>query len=168
MDLQFKTYEGMFNCRVVGICIKDNKVLLSKLRTDEYWTFIGGKAMFGESTEEAVIRECKEELGVDIKIERLLTIAENFFEINEKKWHQYIFFYLIKDENNYFEFSKEEHEILDNKEVVYQWFDIEDFKMMNIKPNCAQSIVLDLPSKLLHIVNRDDNPHKIKAKDSFS
>ena len=42
-DIQFKTDEVVFNCRTVGVCIKENKIFLSKLKSDDYWTFIGGK-----------------------------------------------------------------------------------------------------------------------------
>ncbi len=36
------------------------------------WEFPGGKQEFGESSEDALLREIKEELNVDIKIERFL------------------------------------------------------------------------------------------------
>ena len=36
------------------------------------WTFPGGYVELGESAEEAVTREAKEEMGVDVRIDRLL------------------------------------------------------------------------------------------------
>ena len=42
-DIQFQKEHKRFNCRVNGICIKDNNILLSKLKDDNYWTFVGGK-----------------------------------------------------------------------------------------------------------------------------
>ena len=52
-----------------------------------YWEFPGGKREEGESGEEAIIREIKEELGADIKVESLLITVE----------YQYSEFYLIMD-----------------------------------------------------------------------
>lgn len=54
---------------------RGDRVLLGR-RTIEprrgYWTLPGGYVELGESAEEAVVREAREELGVDVRIERLL------------------------------------------------------------------------------------------------
>lgn len=155
MDIQYKSDEGMFNCRVVGICNKDNKTLLSKMKTDKYWTFVGGKAMFWETTEETVLREYKEELGVDLQIERLLAVVENFFELAGRRWHQYIFFYLLKDSDNQLQQSEEEQEALDNKNVIYKWFELDDLNNIEIKPDCSKSILENIPEQIIHLVNRE-------------
>lgn len=155
MDIQYKSDEGMFNCRVAGICMKGNRTLLSKLKTDDYWAFIGGKVMFGESTEDAVLRECKEELGVDLQIERLLAIVENFFELDGHKWHQYIFFYLLKDINNQLQEAEGEQEVLDNKNAIYKWFEFDDLNHIVIKPDCSKNILEGIPEQIIHLINRE-------------
>jgi ADP-ribose pyrophosphatase YjhB (NUDIX family) len=57
------------------ILTRGDKVLLAR-RTIEpragYWTFPGGYVELGESAEEAAVREAKEELGIDVRIDRLL------------------------------------------------------------------------------------------------
>lgn len=35
------------------------------------WEFVGGKVEYGESREEALIRECREELGVSVHVKEL-------------------------------------------------------------------------------------------------
>ena len=37
------------------------------------WEFVGGKVEKGESKEEALIRECREELAIDIAVDRVFT-----------------------------------------------------------------------------------------------
>ena len=63
-DLQFNFGDNQFNSRYVGVCIKENKLCLSKLKDDKYWTLVGGKPQFGESTADADIRQYEEEVGV--------------------------------------------------------------------------------------------------------
>lgn len=41
------------------------------------WEFIGGKINFGEDPEEALVREVKEECGLDVKVVRLLPKVQN-------------------------------------------------------------------------------------------
>lgn len=67
---------------VVALITNDEgKILLQKrhderfLDAHEKWEFPGGKVDFGESPEEAIVRECKEEISCDIAITRLLPIV---------------------------------------------------------------------------------------------
>jgi len=56
--------------RVRAIIIKDNKLLTIKRSKQEliYFVFPGGGVEQGEDLETAMKRECKEEIGVEIKI----------------------------------------------------------------------------------------------------
>lgn len=154
-DLQFNFGDNLFNCRVVGVCIKENKLFLSKLKYDKYWTFVGGKPQFGESTADAVIREYEEEVGVKLQLDRLAAVIENFFTLQGKNWHQYIFFYLLKDKENALEFFEGERAIADNRNGIYKWVDIADLKNESIKPDCFVGILEDLDKGIQHIVSRD-------------
>lgn len=60
--------------RVRAIIVKDNKIILTKrVKPNEtYWVFPGGGIEQGETKEQALIREIKEELGLDIKPKKLL------------------------------------------------------------------------------------------------
>ena len=56
----------------------EGKILLAR-RNDpsipdahDLWEFVGGKVEFGETPEEALVREVREETGLDVKIEKLL------------------------------------------------------------------------------------------------
>ena len=156
IDIQYKTDDGYFNCRVVGVCVKNNKVFLSKLKEDEYWTFIGGKSEFGEATDEAIIREYKEETGATLQINRLLAVIENFFDMDNSNWHQLIFFYLLNDDNNELEDFDGYKEVNDNSNAIYQWITLEQIDSLNIKPNCAQQILKKIPKNIVHYIDRDN------------
>ena len=65
---------------VAAIIIDDGKVFATQRGYGEFkdgWEFPGGKIEQGESLEEALIREIREELDVDIKVGRLLETAEH-------------------------------------------------------------------------------------------
>lgn len=67
---------------VAAIIKKNNKVFITQRGHGEFkgkWEFPGGKIEVGETPEEAIVREIKEELKSKIKVERL------FDEINEKR-----------------------------------------------------------------------------------
>ncbi|MDP3800433.1 MAG: NUDIX domain-containing protein [bacterium] len=56
--------------RVRAIIIQDNSLLLiHRIKEDkEYWVFPGGGVEEGESEKEALIREAREELGLDVAV----------------------------------------------------------------------------------------------------
>ncbi len=58
------------------------------------WTFPGGGIEFGESSDHAVVRETKEETGLEITPTKLIKVHEMI--VPENKVHRIIFFYLAK------------------------------------------------------------------------
>jgi mutator protein MutT len=65
-----------------GVCIVNDKgeILLQK-RSDneELWGFPGGAVELGESIEEAMLREVKEETGLDVKVDGLIGVYSKYF-----------------------------------------------------------------------------------------
>ena len=94
-DILFKIENGVFSYRVAGVLIQDGKVLLQHEASDPGYAFPGGHVSFGETSEECLIREFKEEIAADIKPVRLLWVVENFFPWPDgKDCHQICLYYL--------------------------------------------------------------------------
>ena len=72
-DILFKTDDYVFSYRVGGLLIHNGKVLMQKAVDDEGYAFIGGHVAFGETTAETIVREFKEEIDADIKVEKTFT-----------------------------------------------------------------------------------------------
>ena len=71
--------DGILNIRVGAIIMKDGKVLMVGNERANYLYSVGGRIKFGETAEEAVVREVLEETGVKMEIERLGFVHENYF-----------------------------------------------------------------------------------------
>jgi 8-oxo-dGTP diphosphatase len=112
----------------VGIMImKEGKVLLGQRHEDHAvaknnfmaegtWTFPGGKIDFGESFEEAVIRETEEETGIKINGLRILAIN------NDKNEHShYVTVGFISSD-----FEGEPQVMEPDKIILWDWFDLND------------------------------------------
>lgn len=70
---------GILNIRVGAIIIKDGKILMVGNERANYLYTVGGRIKFGETAEEAIVREVLEETGVKMEIDRLGFIHENYF-----------------------------------------------------------------------------------------
>ena len=54
----------------------DNEILMAKESVDDKWTIPGGWADIGHSPSEVVVREIKEETGIDAKVVRLMAVYD--------------------------------------------------------------------------------------------
>lgn len=78
-DITIPIGDGLVSLRVGAIILKDNKVLMVKNEKTEYLYSVGGRIQFGETAEEAVVREVYEETGVNLEVDRLGFVHENYF-----------------------------------------------------------------------------------------
>ena len=64
---------------VAAVIIRDRKVFATQRGYGDYkdwWEFPGGKMEPGEGAEEALVREIREELSAEIRVDRLLSTIE--------------------------------------------------------------------------------------------
>lgn len=65
--------------RVGVLLVRDGNVLLVKHRREgrEYWLLPGGGLDWGESIRDCAVRECKEELGLDVEVGDVVALCES-------------------------------------------------------------------------------------------
>ena len=115
---------------VLGLLIKDNKILVGefydKVRNQTFYRSLGGGIEFLEKSEDALKREFKEEINVDIKINNFIGISENIFTLRGKNAHEIAFIYSINIDSK--DFKNEYHIEETNCSYTAKWIDINDFK----------------------------------------
>lgn len=110
-DLTVKTDDGVLNIRVGAIIQKEDKFLMVENDRFDHMYSVGGRIKFGETAEEAVVREVFEETGVTMEIDRLGFIHENFFTgassmTSGNLVHELSFFFYMKVPENFEPVSK--------------------------------------------------------------
>jgi len=85
--------------RVVAICLfaRGNQILVAEgydaTKGSPFYRPLGGGVEFGESTQAALMREVREELGQEVKGLRLVGTLENLFELEGIQGHEIVFVY---------------------------------------------------------------------------
>ena len=116
---------GLINIRVGAIIIKDGKFLMvGNRKRPEYLYSVGGRIQFGETAEEAVKREVYEETGVQLEIDRLGFVHENYFygddALNDDKLiYEIAFYFYMKTPENFSPVCESFTE--DGQEEFLQW-----------------------------------------------
>ena len=111
------------NIYVSAVALIDwqGKVLISSRSENQilhnFWEFPGGKLKTNESPDDAIIREIKEELSLDINKKSLKPLSFNTYTYDE--FHVIIFFYICRSWKGT-PVSKKNHKIL--------WIEIDKLK----------------------------------------
>ncbi len=80
-DLINKTFGHKVRIRACGVHFLEDRLLLvghqlSDQKNELFWSFPGGGVQYGESVEETIIREFKEETGLTVRIGSFLFVYE--------------------------------------------------------------------------------------------
>ncbi|MGM0972036.1 MAG: NUDIX hydrolase [Bacillota bacterium] len=135
--------------RTSGVAINDRQVLLHDM--DHFWVLPGGGVESVESSIDALKREFKEELGIEVNIKRLIWVIENFFEYNGQKEKSTEFYYLIEFPLNPEIYNKANFEGFEkgaNLKLNFKWQSLEEIDDLTIVPEC-------LPGLLKELINTD-------------
>jgi 8-oxo-dGTP pyrophosphatase MutT (NUDIX family) len=86
---------------VYGIAFSDDRsqVLLTRDRRSNVWELPGGAVEIGETADAAIIREYKEEVGLDITLGPGVYFADTFYYPGDdapgEGWHNFQLFYIV-------------------------------------------------------------------------
>ena len=157
MDITFYNADKtVFNYRTCGVITDDKRILLHKMKDDGFWALIGGRVKMLESSDCAIKREMKEELGENIEINRLLWTVENFFTFKEQKYHEISTIYFVNlQKDSWIINRKTSFNGVEGDLLIYKWFDFDELDNLNIKPSFLKEKLLCLPKIPNHIIHRE-------------
>lgn len=142
MDKQNITVENgnvRFNFRVAVLIKNKDRFLLES--NGEFWNMIGGRVHYGDSTLEAIKREVKEEVGINIDNLRLVNISENFFPWMGKNQHELLFVYFAELNGDEAITKRDNFKSLDSNEI-FKWHNKEDVANLVCKPEIIKTLVV--------------------------
>lgn len=146
-----------FNFRIAGVVMQNNKILLHRTEKDSFWALPGGRNEFNEFSKDTLIREIKEEIGEKIEIGRLLWVVENFFEFDNKNYHELSFCYLMKFENDsHILYEEEFNGKEEDMRLIFRWFDINELDSIEVYPTFIKKKILNLSESIEHIMHVGD------------
>ncbi|CKH93457.1 mutT/nudix family protein [Streptococcus pneumoniae] len=140
-DFRTKVENTVFGVRATALIVQNHKLLVTKDK-DKYYT-IGGAIQVNESTEGAVVREVREELGVKAQAGQLAFVVENHFEQDGVYYHNIEFHYLV-DLLEDAPLTMQE----DEKRQSCEWIDLDKLQNIQLVPAFLKTTLPDWDGQL--------------------
>ena len=145
-DIVFDVGDGHFNFRVAGYMEFNNKILLHMQPQTDFWNFPGGRVQIKEDSLTSLKREFMEELGYEVKNAHLMEVCENFFDFDNKHYHELLFLYKVEVSADDEIVLKQNFDSLDKEGVIYRWID--KAEIPNVK--CLPILIYDVAKRQDH------------------
>ena len=149
-DISYIKGSEKFNYRVCAVIVHDGKLLAMHDERSPYFYLPGGRVRLGETAEDAVLREVKEELNVRAKIVRPLWLNQGFFteDVDGLRYHELCVYFLmdisetgLQDRGNRFTLCEGKHT------HDFEWLAFERLKDEYFYPVFLKTEIFDLPEQ---------------------
>jgi 8-oxo-dGTP pyrophosphatase MutT (NUDIX family) len=162
--LVIKSKRARFTVRVVGVCLRDDHVLLHTGEGSDFWSLPGGRCEMGELSTETLRREMEEETGLHVTVGDLLWVMENLYTDQGKSFHEIGFYYRMELPVDVPP-PHVEPEITGMEGAHYltfRWFPVSELETLRIYPTYFRQALRNLPPTTQHVVHRDvDESHEL-------
>jgi ADP-ribose pyrophosphatase YjhB (NUDIX family) len=155
-DITVRVADGKFNYRVGAVIIDSDEILMVKNSGSSFYYTVGGRIRFGESAQEAVLREAFEETKINLEIDRLAYIHENFFTMDSdgESYHEVCLFFLMK-QNNLLREMKQAFFQEEYGKVTFHWIPIKNLNSFHLYPEFFKTELLKRANDTKYIITKN-------------
>lgn len=159
--ISFPLPGGLFNFRVAGIAVYNDKILLHKTPSDHFWSLPGGRVDVFELTKETLQREMVEETGMKVDVVDLMWIVENFFSYEDKKYHEIGFYYRMHMEVTG---SQQDFQTIEaGSDLRFHWHELDKLHEIKIYPEFITADRIRNTVQTAHIVADFKNLNEVSV-----
>ena len=142
-DLKLKVGENILNIRV-GIILRYNKeVVLEISKIGDNSAVPGGRVKFNENSFDAIIREIKEEMNMELERDKIKKVDtfENFFKGGTISYHEIFFLYDYTLSENEYEYIKNLGNNKDNINTYFEMVSNDRLEEVDLLPTLLYDII---------------------------
>lgn len=127
--------------RPIAICLfrNGNRILVSEAfdssKQDYYCRPVGGAIEFGENSRDAMLREIREEIDVEVKNLKFVGVLESIFQYEGNQGHEIVFVYDAEfaNDNLYRQSEIDGYESEIDAKFTAKWYSLEEISANNLR-----------------------------------
>ena len=163
-DILFDHGNARFSYRISALIVQNNRVLLQCPVGTQDYAFIGGHVSFGETAQETLVREIREEIHADAAIGDLIAVGEVFIDWGKlpdgspRHCHQIGLYFLatvdesqLPDTDRFFGYDEAGGE---KYSIEYIWFPLEELR----EKIASKSMIVYPPEAMAHLLSVTGTP----------
>ena len=147
MDFRTRIDNQIFGVRATALIIKYGKIFLTKDNKGRYYT-IGGAVEVNKVAADAAVREVKEELGIDSRVNQLAFVVENQFTHEGIDFHNIEFHFIVEPIG-----EKPEDMIEGKLKQACEWIDVDKLVNLDVVPAFLAQELPNWSGQVKHIMN---------------
>ena len=153
--ITFNRGKAQFSHRAVAIILHGDRVLLQRAETDDFWFLPGGRVELLEPSTDALRREMREELDVEVHVERLVWVAGNIFEYGGRSNHELGLYFLVSLPTYSDLYGKTEPFEGDEEglTLIFKWTNLDELEGIKLYPTFLKQGLRAIPDVTEHIVH---------------
>ena len=144
IDVNVDKYRFLVRCSAIITDEGYEKVLLFRVKGREEFLLPGGRVCFMESSDDAIKREMKEELGIDASYD-LICVNENFIKSRNIESIEFIYHTVVDDINKI--------KSIEDKNQEFIVVNIRDLDNYNLKPSTLKDVIKNRSDNVICKVN---------------
>lgn len=125
-----------------AVIISDGKLVVCKAKGKDWYFLPGGHVEFGELAKGTLVREIKEEMGVDAVAGEFIDVIENIYEQDGAKHHEINLVFLVQMTDVKSIVSQEDH-------IDFEYIDTASLSDIKLLPDNLKRRLLEEFSKSL-------------------
>ena len=146
--------------RVGGIAIHNGRLLVERNAVHDFCFVPGGRVEWGENAGQALARELREELTEEVKVGRLILVADILFELDDDRFQNIALYFLIEfrpgskilDRSGSFEGEE--------PGTSFQWIPLNDVDQVNLFPAFLRERVRAIPRNTEYVAQVESDPRR--------
>lgn len=144
-----------FQLRAAAVVLHQGHVLAHRGEGDVFWSLPGGRVEAGEHGALTLRREMLEELGEALAVERLLFVAEAFFDLAGERNHELGLYFLahLGAESPVLDKTRPHAGLEGHTRLEFRWLPLAALDGIDLRPGFLKQRLASPPTGVEHVVH---------------
>ena len=141
--------------RAAGVAVYENRLLVEHNVTHGFCFAPGGRVEYGENAIDALKREFREELGEEVRVGRLVVVADILYELDGNRYQETCLYFLIEFAPESDVLRRQGPFVGNESGITFQWIPLDGVEEANLFPTYLLERVRTIPQIPVYVAHTE-------------